>query len=325
MAANDAPQQPRTNQADAQPAPSPDQKDKGAVPNLVGAPNTFCSDLKILADLSSQGFEAIRLGAPKDDTWRSGFALPGFESCQIHKSDNISYSCHTSPSADKAKLIGQSKAFAKQASQCLGWPQSELNGLGQAIALNDRIRDRSIIYSIFDYPEFGEKSKQKRYYASVQIYSQESAVKAAEAVPLAAPPTKPSGYCEDLRKVVNNGPSGFRSLIGRKLFEGTYMSKIQLNGWESCDISEFDNNRNRKWFSCENSATQSAGAADAFVVSVGKDLQDCLGQSWFPKRTASDGRTNLEYISAELPITVELRSRKQGSGYNVKLDVNMSR
>jgi len=320
---------PAENASTSPAQPPPTKALPQSSPTLGGTPASFCSDLKGLADLTSQGFSAIRVGAPRDDEWPTNFKLAGYDRCRIRSVKQPTYNCTSEQYANKSLPMSILNRSAKEASVCLGrlWRQSKLSA--DAIGFTDDIKERSIMFAVYEMGVlFGQKKP--HYYLVLQVYSSKSsdesaATPSAQITASSHPADKPKGYCDDLKRVTQSSMKGFSDITGTKIFDGTFRSKVNLNGWNSCDINTFSQTQ-LKWFSCELPVLQGDRAVDMFVESMVPDLQTCLGEKWaLHKRTSSDGRVRVSLRSSEIPVSVEVRSRKSRGSWQAMLDVNMEK
>jgi hypothetical protein len=278
---------------------------------LSGKPKDFCADVKALVGLSSQGFAAIRRGAPdQNDNWKTTFILPPYGECSVRDMSNVTYICRKPVLGSRDKGVSELKKASEDFAKCLGagWQRSSMNN-ANGVASFLSLDDYSLGIFLNEVPAFGS-DKKPSYAVSFQLYNARYEEKR-----------------EALKSVIDQAPAKFKDIVGAEYMKGSFRSKVLLKGWDDCDISDFESSpAGRRWFSCKAMKLESAELADAAVQALTEDVSSCLGDNW-RTRTEPDHNKRLEtrLTSPTIGTTLDLRSRRSGKLWNLVLDVNMSR
>jgi Trypsin-like peptidase domain len=289
--------------------------------SVAGKAESVCSDLKALVSMSEHEFASIRKGQLHGDDWESSVSVFGFKSCQIQKLNAVTFICEGTPVSSEASGRQKIDQLAQGTEACLGsaWRRNaispDLIGIGHAPS------GVSVLYSLVK-SRINPESPQT-YVPSIQVFQRREI---AAVVEPEKPAKKPEEYCEQLNKVVKSAENRFDDIIGRRSQAGSrLMSRIQLNGWQACDINEPEQKKEGRWFSCGLSPIATAAAADTLNDEISADLKICLGPNWAAKRRRlNSGQMDIEFISLDVPASVELRSRKGLNNiWEIKLEVNL--
>jgi hypothetical protein len=300
------------------PAPLPGTQ----VSTIAGTADSACADLKTLISMSEQDFISIRKGEPRNDKWEiTGPAFFGFKSCYVQKLTDVAFFCEGTSVDSQAVGTRVVNQLVEKANTCLGssWRKYQYPDFA---SLNNPSSGVSLIYSAYKMPNFS--GGPLTYMPTMQVYQHRETQVSLKPEDVAKRPIG-DAYCNGLKDVVKSTQSKFNDILGRKLDpRKRWISRIQLEGWQGCEVNESDDGAT-KWFSCELSPIPTNTDADRINEDIAGDLKICLGNDWAPKRhRQTNGQLDIEFVSAALPATVELRSTKNLDGtWENKLDVNL--
>jgi hypothetical protein len=279
-----------------------------------------CQEINAILPLTETDFASIRGNAIGEDRWSATKKVSGYATCYIQRLTFESFVCDSEQmSSETARATLLTRANALKA--CLGAGWTELAQLANARSLSNLSTRQVVSLMAFDF--------QNESTISLSIYRTKDTQADKKMGPKAPAPAAelPQNYCTELKQVTEAGKTHFESILGRKRGDSYWSSRIQLPGWSACTISEIDTYDKKKlrYFSCGVEPFPSLDETNAAVEKIATSVKACMGADWISQRRRSDGRVTIEFENTTDAPTIEIRSRDQGSDWEIKLDVNAPR
>ncbi len=292
------------------------------VPALPADP---CEATRYIASLAAADFTPIRLAPSGLNSFETLGPLPGFAACRLTKLASMSYMCDSAVSPTRELATQMMEDRARALATCLApqWqPQTLIEGVkGMTNSVTSDAMNMSVS------PVFQPTGQ--AFQVNLMIFHMPGAAPVEPPAEPVKAPAEPAGYCPDLQRVIAASPTGFAPMVGRRDGDSWWISRVQLAGFQSCDINEFEAGKPRRYYSCSLGPFGTSLDAESAVASLGANVKTCLGDAWTTRSSTDvDGRARryVEGVNDQDP-SVEIRTRKSFTqkSWQVMLDVNMPR
>jgi hypothetical protein len=274
-----------------------------------------CNDIKSLLPLTQSGFASIRGASTGTNEWETSRTIAGYSSCEILRLNADTFSCQTDPltAAAADKLLETKVTFLKT---CLGSGWSLMPKFGDSQAYSN-LATRQIVGAMI-FKSLGDDRT-----LSLSIYQNKTE---PEPPPKPAKPADvPQNFCSELKDVVADGKLQFTSIRSRKRGDAWWATRVQLPGWDECDISQIDSDNNRKltYYSCKVSPFSDMEGVNKAVARVAAEAKTCIGTGWSQRRgTTLDNADRIVFEAGNEDPTIEVRGRMFSRVWQLVLDVN---
>lgn len=251
-----------------------------------------CADIKAVLPYTGN-FDAIRLATKTSDGWNTTKKVSGYASCYITYLLQDTFVCESSPlELSAAKELFNSNQ--EKIKSCLGDGWIPLPMAGDISSLRNVQSGQLVSVSVI---------AAERTFVNLTIFEREKPKPVASRT-LIKSITAPIGFCADLKRVVKEAKTNFRSILGRERGYASWTARVQLSGFDDCDISDVTD----RYYSCTVGPFVSLADANTGENQEEGYIKECLGNDWVrDRRQSADLSNQATFEGGAKDPTVEVR------------------
>jgi hypothetical protein len=289
----------------------------------------WCGLLKAIVPLGAEEFRPILGDMLKGKRWTTKRELNGWAKCYIEEALDVTYICEDIDRPTQKEATDVMRQRKNEFLKCLGPEWTVADDAGYLHNFTDDMINFSVrttpapkLESMLNLNP-AQTAPAEQYHVHFMLRRAFS-LNSKSTNPKT--PAAPSGFCQDLKRVLAFTRDDFRSIANHK--KGLeHDARIQLPGFFNCRVEELEDFGKHKYYTCSGPPVKNGFLAGDMLETVSAEIKTCLGAKWRSRdRFGYNNGLVRMFENSEKDFDIELRERRSyDERHEIKLDVNMLR